>query len=45
MCGINGMIMLKGVERSPEMMAKIRYVFSEIMIETQDRGEHAMQLV
>jgi glucosamine 6-phosphate synthetase-like amidotransferase/phosphosugar isomerase protein len=44
MCGINGMVMLKGVERSPEMMAKIRYVFSEIMIETQDRGEHATGL-
>lgn len=41
MCGINGMVFLKGVKRSPQMMAKIRYVFDELMVETQDRGEHA----
>jgi amidophosphoribosyltransferase len=44
MCGINGMVFLKGVERSPELMAKVRYVFDELMVETQDRGEHATGL-
>lgn len=44
MCGINGMVFLKGVERNAQMMAKIRYVFDELMVETQDRGEHATGL-
>lgn len=41
MCGINGMVFLKGVKRDEQMMSKIRYVFDELMVETQDRGEHA----
>jgi glucosamine 6-phosphate synthetase-like amidotransferase/phosphosugar isomerase protein len=41
MCGINGMVFLKGVERNPQMMAKIRFIFDELMVETMDRGEHA----
>jgi glucosamine 6-phosphate synthetase-like amidotransferase/phosphosugar isomerase protein len=44
MCGINGMVFLNGVERNAEMMAKVRYVFDELMVETQDRGEHATGL-
>jgi glucosamine 6-phosphate synthetase-like amidotransferase/phosphosugar isomerase protein len=44
MCGINGMVFLKGVERDAQMMAKIRFVFNELMVETQDRGEHATGL-
>jgi glucosamine 6-phosphate synthetase-like amidotransferase/phosphosugar isomerase protein len=44
MCGINGFVMLKGVERNPMMMAKIRFIFDELMVETMDRGEHATGL-
>lgn len=41
MCGINGMVFLKGVERNAEMMTKIRFVFDQLLYESQDRGEHA----
>jgi glucosamine 6-phosphate synthetase-like amidotransferase/phosphosugar isomerase protein len=41
MCGINGMVFLKGVERNEAMMDKIRFVFDQLLYETQDRGEHA----
>lgn len=44
MCGINGMIFLKGVERSEDMMNKVRFVFNELMVETEDRGHHATGL-
>lgn len=44
MCGINGLVFLKGVERDNQMMAKIRFVFDELMVETQARGEHATGL-
>lgn len=41
MCGINGMVFLKGVKRNKAMMNQIRYVFNELLVETQDRGHHA----
>jgi glucosamine 6-phosphate synthetase-like amidotransferase/phosphosugar isomerase protein len=41
MCGINGMVFLKGVKRDKAMMDKIRFVFDQLLFETQDRGEHA----
>lgn len=41
MCGINGYVMLKGVKRDEEMMKKIRFIFDQLLYETQDRGEHA----
>jgi amidophosphoribosyltransferase len=41
MCGINGLVFMNGVSRSEEMWKAIRYVFDELMIETQDRGLHA----
>jgi amidophosphoribosyltransferase len=44
MCGINGLVFLKGVNRTEEMMKQIRFVFNELMVETQERGEHATGL-
>jgi glucosamine 6-phosphate synthetase-like amidotransferase/phosphosugar isomerase protein len=44
MCGINGMVFLKGVKRDAQMMAKVRFIFDELMVETMDRGEHATGL-
>lgn len=44
MCGINGFVMLKG-NRSDEMLAAIRWLFDEMLVETQDRGYHATGLV
>jgi len=41
MCGINGMTFLKGVKRDANTMRAIRHLFDELLIETQDRGEHA----
>jgi glucosamine 6-phosphate synthetase-like amidotransferase/phosphosugar isomerase protein len=41
MCGINGMVFLKGVKRNANMMSKIRFIFDQLLYETQDRGEHA----
>lgn len=45
MCGINGLIFLDGKFRSKEMMQKIRFVFDELLIETEARGHHATGLV
>jgi glucosamine 6-phosphate synthetase-like amidotransferase/phosphosugar isomerase protein len=44
MCGINGMVFLNGVTRSEEMLKAIRFVFDEVLVETQDRGHHATGL-
>jgi amidophosphoribosyltransferase len=44
MCGINGMVFLNNVVRTEEMMKVIRFMFSELLVETQDRGHHATGL-
>jgi glucosamine 6-phosphate synthetase-like amidotransferase/phosphosugar isomerase protein len=44
MCGISGIVLLKK-ERTENMWAAIRYLFDEILVETQDRGHHATGLV
>jgi hypothetical protein len=44
MCGINGLVMLKG-QRTQEMLAAIRYVYDVALGETQDRGHHATGLI
>lgn len=41
MCGLNGMVFLKGVKRDEATMNAIRFVFNELMVESQDRGHHA----
>jgi glucosamine 6-phosphate synthetase-like amidotransferase/phosphosugar isomerase protein len=41
MCGINGMVFLNGVKRDEEMLKAIRFIFDEVLVETQDRGHHA----
>lgn len=41
MCGITGLVFLKGVKRSPAIMRQLRFFMDELLIETQDRGEHA----
>lgn len=45
MCGITGAVFLKGVDRSEEMLKQIRFVFNELFVNTQVRGEHATGLV
>jgi glucosamine 6-phosphate synthetase-like amidotransferase/phosphosugar isomerase protein len=45
MCGINGLVMLNGVERSAEMLKNIKFVFNELMVQTQERGTDATGLV
>jgi hypothetical protein len=30
MCGVNGMVFLKGVKRDSQMMAKVRFIFDEL---------------
>lgn len=45
MCGINGVVFMNGVKRSEEMLKQIRFVFNEMFVNTQARGEHATGLV
>lgn len=45
MCGINGMVFLGGVKRSEEVLDQIRFVFNELMVQTEARGHHAAGIV
>ena len=44
MCGINGLVLLKNVVRTEEMMTAIRFIFDEVLVATQERGHHATGL-
>lgn len=44
MCGINGMIFLKGFERTEAQLKQVKFLFNELMVQTQDRGHHATGL-
>lgn len=45
MCGINGIVFQKGINRDTAMLNQIRFLFDELMVETQSRGEHATGIV
>jgi glucosamine 6-phosphate synthetase-like amidotransferase/phosphosugar isomerase protein len=45
MCGIAGMVVLNKFERNKFQWSQIRFVFNELMVQTQERGKDATGIV